>query len=97
MTDYGMPFINDKNLFAAAMQARLQIADCNELPSAAIAQAAARFKVNEADVGYYAAIAVAWTMAMRTLRRDGRRAEEKPASPPQRRGIDHESMIDLGD
>ena len=95
MTDYGLPYISDKNLFAAAMQARLQIADYNELPSAAIAQAAARFKVNEADVGYYAAIAVAWTMAMRTLRRDGRRAEEKPASVSQGRGIDHESMIDL--
>ena len=95
MTDYGLPYIADKNLFAAAMQARLQIADYNVLPSAAIAQAAARFKVNEADVGYYAAIAVAWTMAMRTLRRDGRRAEEKPASVSQGRGIDHESMIDL--
>lgn len=96
MTDYGLPFINDKNLFAAVMQARMRIAEYNELPSEAIAQAAARFKVDVADVGYYATIAVAWSMAMRTLRRDGRRAEEKPASPPQRRGIDPESIIDMG-
>ena len=95
MTDYGLPFINDKNLFAAVMQARMRIAENNELPSEAIAQAAARFKVDTADVGYLTCIGVAWTMAVRTLRRDGRRAEEKPASVSQGRGIDHESMIDL--
>lgn len=97
MTDYGLPFIADKNLFAAVMQARMRILEYNEMPSEAIAQAAARFKVNEADVGYYAAIAVAWTMAMRTLRREGRAAGEKPASVSQGGGIDPESMIDLGD
>lgn len=97
MTDYGMPFINDKNLFAAAMQARLQIADYNELPSAAIAQAAARFKVNEADVGYYAAIAVAWTMAMRTLRRGDHKSQEPSSTRSHARGVGDESILDLGD
>lgn len=96
MIDYGLPYIDDKKMFAAVLQALRSIVEQQELPSTAIMQAASRYGVNEADVGYYATIAVAWSMAVRTLRRDGRWAEEKPASPPQRRGIDPESMIDLG-
>ena len=96
MTDFGIPYIDDKNLFAAVQQARRLIVEQSELPSTAIMQAAIRFKVSEVDVGHYTNIGVAWTMVVRSLRRDGRWAEEKPASPPQRRGIDPESIIDMG-
>ena len=95
MTDYGLPYIADKNLFAAAMQARLQIADYNELPSEAIAQAALRFKVSEVDVGHYTCIGVAWTMAVRTLRRERRSTQESPPYAVDSRRVVPESTIDL--
>ena len=96
MTDYGLPYIDDKKMFAAVLQARRSIVEQQELPSTAIMQAASRYDVNEADVGYYATIAVAWSMAVRTLRREERAAAEKPSSVSQGGGIDHESMINLG-
>ena len=93
MTDYGLPFINDKNLFAAVMQARMRIAENNELPSEAIAQAAARFKVDTADVGYLTCIGVAWTMAVRTLRRENRATPGVPMVLSYAHGTDPESLI----
>ena len=93
MTDYGLPFIADKNLFAAVMQARMRIAEYNELPSEAIARAAARFKVDTADVGYLTCIGVAWTMAVRTLRRENRATPGVPTVLSYAHGNDPESMI----
>ena len=78
MTDFGIPYINDKNLFAAVQQARRLIVEQHELPSTAIMQAAIRFKVSEVDVGHYTNIGVAWTMAVRTLRRENRAAPGAP-------------------
>ena len=96
MTDYGLPYIADKNLFAAAMQARTLIAEQGELPGAAIAQAALRFKVSEVDVGHYTCIGVAWTMAVRTLRRERRSTQESPPYAVDSRRVVPESTIDFG-
>ena len=97
MTDFGIPYIDDKNLFAAVQQARRLIVEQSELPSTAIMQAAIRFKVSEVDVGHYTNIGVAWTMAVRSLRREIPTSREPPSKLSYARGVDHESIIDVGD
>ncbi len=97
MTDFGIPYINDKNLFAAVQQARRLIVEQSELPSTAIMQAAVRFKVSEIDVGYYTSIGVAWTLAVRTLRRGDPKSQERLSTRLHARGAGDESIIDMVD
>lgn len=93
MTDFGIPYINDKNLFAAVQQARRLIVEQHELPSTAIMQAAICYKVSEVDVGHYTNIGVAWTMAVRTLRRESRTTPGAPMVQSLAQWADPDSMI----